>query len=70
MDISNDHFRTVSNEIAEQNEQTITTNIEQGNSYYFNTEEYNQTKSESQYAMIAVVLSALIFVVTVIVCII
>jgi hypothetical protein len=35
-----------------------------------NTEEYNQTKLKSQYAMIAVVLSALIFVVTVIVCII
>ena len=37
MDISNNHFRTVSNEIAEQNEQTITTNIEQSNSYYLNT---------------------------------
>ena len=27
----------MSNEIAEQNEQTITTNIEQSNSYYLNT---------------------------------
>lgn len=40
MDISNNHFRTVSNEIAEQNAQTITTNIEQGNSYYLNTVGY------------------------------
>ena len=40
MDISNNDFRTVSNEIAEQNEQTITTNIEQGNSYYLNTVGY------------------------------
>lgn len=40
MDISNNHFITVSNEIAEQNAQTITTNIEQGNSYYLNTVGY------------------------------
>lgn len=40
MDISNNHFKTVSNEIAEQNAQTITTNIEQGNSYYLNTVGY------------------------------
>ena len=40
INISDDRFRTVSNEIAEQNAQTITTNIEQGNSYYLNTVGY------------------------------
>jgi hypothetical protein len=46
MDISNNHFRTVSNEIAEQNAQTITTNIEQGNSYYLNTAGYKNNGHE------------------------
>ena len=40
LNINDDHFKKVSNEIAEQNAQTITTNIEHGNSYYLNTVGY------------------------------